>query len=161
MDFCAMSSSSFRLVAMFNRWKTNTFRDITYIYLFTYVHTLFCRGQRPSDARWSFVVCAHVKIRQRNISLFVAFTRPDDSVAVPRHEAFISKYVYRCVQSPGSSLNKCRSIYKGSKMRMFLLSLPLSILSFSHPASLSFSLSLSLSFCVPLARWKIRGEKRR
>jgi hypothetical protein len=44
---------------------------------------------------------AHVKIRRRNISLFVAFTRPDDSVAVPRHEAFISKYVYRrCVQSP-------------------------------------------------------------
>lgn len=156
MDFCAMSFLSFQQTCLIDERRI-LLCGITYIYLFTYVYTLFCWGQRPSDARCSFVVCAHVKIRQRNISLFVAFTRPDDSVAVPRHEAFISKYVYRCVQGPGSSLNKCRSIYKGSKMRMFLLSLPLSTLSLSHPASLSSSLSLALSFCIPLAmentRW--------
>lgn len=78
-------------IVVFNRRKTNIFHDITYIYLFTYVRMFlffFYRGQRPSDARWSFVVCAHVKIRQRNISLFVAFTRAPTTASrchVTRH----------------------------------------------------------------------------
>lgn len=85
-----------------------------------------------------------------NISLFVALARPDDSVAVPRHEAFISKYVHWYVQAPGSSLNKCRSIYKGSKMRVFSLfrsaSFPSSSFSISYSSVSSLSFHLFVSF---------------
>lgn len=89
-----------------------------------------------------------------NISLFAALARPDDSVAVPRHEAFISRYVYihRYVQAPGSSLNKCRSIYKGGEMRIFPP--PLSPLFFLLLLVEQVSLSLSrfVSFYVSISR---------
>lgn len=83
-----------------------------------------------------------------NISLFAALARPDDSVAVPRHEAFISRYVYihRYVQAPGSSLNKCRSIYKGGEMRIFPPPLPPLFFLLLLVEQVSLSLSLSFRF---------------
>lgn len=84
-----------------------------------------------------------------NISLFAALARPDDSVAVPRHEAFISKYVYiHCcyVQAPGSSLNKCRSIYKGGEMRISPLPLP-------SPSPSSFVVLPLVERAFPLSRF--------
>lgn len=138
MDLC---TTNFFDVVVFNRRKTNIFRDITYIYLFTYIRAFFFPSSfflpRPAAVRRTVVIC-RVRACENTTEEYFTFrsvhARPDDSVAVPRHEAFISKYVYRCVQGSGSSLNKCRSIYKGSKMRMFLLSpfypIPIPLLSF-------------------------------
>lgn len=116
----------------------------TYIYLHIYVRSFFPSFfflPRPAAVRRTVVIC-RVRACENTTEEYFTFrsvhARPDDSVAVPRHEAFISKYVYRCVQGSGSSLNKCRSIYKGSKMRMFLLSPFYPI----HIPLLSFFLSL-------------------
>lgn len=157
-------SDKFLDIVVFNRRKTNIFRDITYIYLHMYIRTLFSLFffflPRPAAVRRTVVIC-RVRACENTTEEYFTFrsvhARPDDSVAVPRHEAFISKYVYRCVQGPGSSLNKCRSIYKGSKMRMFLLSpfypIPILVL-----LLLSFFLAFSLS-AFPWHGGKIHAAK--
>lgn len=134
----------------------------TYIYLHMYVRSFFFFfSPRPAAVRRTVVIC-RVRACENTTEEYFTFrsvhARPDDSVAVPRHEAFISKYVYRCVQGPGSSLNKCRSIYKGSKMRMFLLS-PFYPIPHPSPFCSSHSFSLFLPFRVPLARRKIHAAK--
>lgn len=123
----------------------------TYIYLHMYVCSFFFLP-RPAAVRRTVVIC-RVRACENTTEEYFTFrsvhARPDDSVAVPRHEAFISKYVYRCVQGPGSSLNKCRSIYKGSKMRMFLLS---PFYPIPHPRP-SAPLILSRSFSLSAFPW--------
>lgn len=93
-------------------------------HLFFFLHSFATVAKRREAVRRRDAirrVAARMWKYDGNISLFAALARPDDSVAVPRHEAFISRYVYihRYVQAPGSSLNKCRSIYKGGEMRIF------------------------------------------
>lgn len=113
-----------------------------FFFLFLFVCHAAEAQSRQTQGRHSS--CRRMWKYDGNISLFVALARPDDSVAVPRHEAFISKYVHWYVQAPGSSLNKCRSIYKGSKMRVFSLFRSAFILSSSF--SISYSSVSSLSF---------------
>lgn len=156
-----LRTTNFFDVVVFNRRKTNIFRDITYIYLFTYIRTFFFpflffyRGQRPSDARWSFVVCAHVKIRQRNISLFVAFTRAPTTASrchVTRH-SFRNTYT-GASRVRGVALINVEAFIKAARCECSCS--PLSIPSTSR-SSRSFSRFLPLR--VPLARRKIHVAK--
>lgn len=129
-------------------------------HLFFFLHSFATVAKRREAVRRRDAirrVAARMWKYDGNISLFAALARPDDSVAVPRHEAFISRYVYihRYVQAPGSSLNKCRSIYKGGEMRIFPSPFPFLRCSSSCCSSSKSSLFLYLSlvsFHVPISR---------
>lgn len=119
-------------------------------HLFFFLHSFATVAKRREAVRRRDAirrVAARMWKYDGNISLFAALARPDDSVAVPRHEAFISRYVYihRYVQAPGSSLNKCRSIYKGGEMRIFPSPFPFLRCSSSCCSSSKSSLFLYLS----------------